>query len=256
MALSRWLLKVSAPALGLALASSLAGQQEPKPPAEQPPAPPAAVEPAPPAERFGQGPGGGGRGMGMMGNGNAGQIGEINGDSFTLKTQMGATLTVKTTADTRFFSKDRAPAVLKDLKAGDYVAAMGPVTDGVVQARFVAQLDEAAVERMAKRLEEFKANLGKTVIAGEVKEIVETKLSILRPDGQTQVIELDEGTSLRRREESITLADIKPGDRVFGNGELKDGVFVPKELRVMGGAGGGMRRMREPHEPPATSSPK
>lgn len=194
--------------------------------------------------------------MGMMGNGNAGQIGEITGDSFTLKTQMGGTLTVKTTADTRFFSKDRTPSALKDLKAGDYVAAGGPVSEGVVQARFVAQLDEAAVERMAKRAEEFKANLGKTVIAGEVKEIVETKLTILRPDGQTQVIELDEGTSLRRRDESVTLADIKPGDRVFGNGELKNGVFVPKELRVMGGQGRGMRRSAEPGEPTAPPNPK
>jgi hypothetical protein len=81
-----------------------------------------------------------------------------------------------------------------------------------------------------------------------VKEIADTKLTILRPDGQTQVIELDESTSLRRREESITLADIKVGDRVFGNGELKNSVFVPKELRVMGA---GMRRMREQSEPPA-----
>jgi len=182
----------------------------------------------------------------MMGNGNAGQISEIHGDSFTVKTQMGQTLTVKTTAETRFFGKDRTPAALKDLKTGDYVAAAGPATEGVVQARFVAQLDEAAV----KRMEEFKANLGKTVIAGEVKEMAETRLTILRPDGQTQVIELDESSSLRRREESITLADIKPGDRVFGNGELKNGVFVPKELRVMGG-GAGMRVRREQSEPPA-----
>lgn len=180
----------------------------------------------------------------MMGNGNAGQISEVNGDSFTLKTQMGTVLTVKTTAETRFFSKERTPAALKDLKAGDYVAAMGPLAEGVVQARFVAQLDDAAV----KRMQEFQANLGKTVIAGEVKEIADTKLTILRPDGQTQVIELDESTSLRRREESITLADIKVGDRVFGNGELKNGVFVPKELRLMGA---GMRRMREQSEPPA-----
>lgn len=180
----------------------------------------------------------------MRGNANAGQISEINGDNFTVKTQMGATLTVKTTAETRFFGKDRTPAALKDLKTGDYVAASGPLTEGVVQARFVVQLDDASI----KRLEEFKANLGKTVIAGEVKEIADTKLTILRPDGQTQVIELDESTSLRRREESITLADIKPGDRVFGNGELKNGVFVPKELRVMGA---GMRRTREQGEPPA-----
>jgi hypothetical protein len=221
----------------------MTGQQAPQAPAEQAPAAPAAGQPTSPrAERPGEGPRGG-RGM-MMGNGNAGQISEVNGDSFTVKTQMGATLTVKTTAETRFFSKERTPAALKDLKAGDYVAAMGPLAEGVVQARVVAQLDDAAV----KRMQEFQANLGKTVIAGEVKEIADTKLTILRPDGQTQVIELDESTSLRRREESITLADIKVGDRVFGNGELKNSVFVPKELRVMGA---GMRRMREQSEPPA-----
>jgi hypothetical protein len=244
-----WLLRILTPGLLLAAAASAGAQQAPKSPAEQTPAAPAATtQPAaPPTEHSGEGPRGG-RGM-MMGNGNAGQITEITGDTFTLKTQMGATLTVKTTAETRFLGKDRTPAALKDLKVGDYVAAAGPVTEGVVQARFVAELDEAQV----KRMEEFKANLGKTVIAGEVKEINETKLTILRPDGQTQVIELDESTSLRRgREESITLADIKPGDRVFGNGELKNGVFVPKELRVMGA---GMRRVREPgapaSEPPA-----
>jgi predicted nucleotide-binding protein len=180
----------------------------------------------------------------MMGRGNVGQVTEINGDSLTLKTQTGAMLTVKTTGDTRFVGKDRNPAALKDLKVGDYVAAGGPVTDGVVQARFVAELDESAIQRM----QEFQANLGKTVIAGEVKEIADAKLTILRPDGQTQVIELDEGTSLRRRQESITLADVKVGDRVRGNGELKGGIFVPKELQVMSA---GMRRMREPDGPPA-----
>src|ERR1700675_4413673 len=238
-----WFLKTLMVAALAASATFLAGQQptnpsNPSPEAQAPAAAPAGQPPeTAPADRRGEGPRGGGRGMGMMmGNGNAGQITEINGESFTLKTQMGATLTVKTTAETRFF-KDRAPASLKDLKVGDFVAAGGTLADGVVQARLVAQLDEAAV----KRMEEFKVNLGKTVIAGEVKEMADTKLTILRPDGQTQVIELDESTSLRRREESITLADIKPGDRVFGNGELRNGVFVPKELRVMGA---GMR-MRE-----------
>ena len=242
------LLKTLLAASLVASPALLAGQQTTNPPSE--PSPPAAAPaekpPAgPPYGRQGERPRGE-RGMGgmMMGRGNIGQITEINGDSLTLKTQTGATLTVKTTGDTRFVGKDRAPVALKDLKAGDYIAAGGPVADGVVEARFVAQLDDAAVQRM----QEFQANLGKTVIAGEVKEIADTKLTILRPDGQTQVIELDEGTSLRRRQESITLADVKVGDRVRGNGEVKNGVFVPKELQVMSA---GMRRMREQNEPPA-----
>jgi hypothetical protein len=82
----------------------------------------------------------------------------------------------------------------------------------------------------------------------------------LRPDGVTQVIGVDEETSFRhggRRmaamingsgpveagggqsagsgagEESVTLADVKVGDRVVGPGTVKNGVFVPTELGVM-----------------------
>jgi len=197
--------------------------------------------------------GGGGGGMMMMGGGNAGQITKVSGDTITIKTLSGSELTLKTSAETRFVGKDRSMIALKDLKAGDYVMAAGggqPV-DGVLQPRFVAQMDEAGV----KRMQDFQANLGKTVIAGEVKAIEDTRLTIARPDGQTQVIELDEGTSLRRgRDESITLADVKTGDRVFGQGELKNGVFVPKELRVMGQMS--MRRPRDQQgDRPTTNTP-
>ena len=88
--------------------------------------------------------------------------------------------------------------------------------------------------------------MGKKFIVGEVKAINETKLTIARPDGQTQEIEVDENTSFKKGSESITLPDIKVGDFVRGRGELKDSTFVPKELIVgrqqmrimMGGPGG------------------
>ena len=80
---------------------------------------------------------------------------------------------------------------------------------------------------------------GKKFVAGEVKAINETKLTIARPDGQTQEIEVDENTSFRRGRESITLPDIKVGDFVRGRGEVKNAVFVPQELIV----GGGQMRM-------------
>ena len=75
-------------------------------------------------------------------------------------------------------------------------------------------------------------DMGKKFILGEVKAINETKLTIARPDGQTQDIEVDENTSFRKGQESITLPDIKVGDFVRGRGELKENVFVPKELIV------------------------
>ena len=77
------------------------------------------------------------------------------------------------------------------------------------------------------------AGAWESFIIGEVKKIDETKLTILRPDGESQVIEVDEGTSFRnQKRESITLADIKTGDHVFGRGEVKHGVFVPQVLNL------------------------
>jgi hypothetical protein len=85
--------------------------------------------------------------------------------------------------------------------------------------------------------------MGKKFIAGEVAKIEDTKLTIKRVDGETQVIQVDENTSLRNsKRESVTLADVKVGDRVFGRGDLKDGVFVPAVLNV--GAPGEMMMRR------------
>lgn len=102
-------------------------------------------------------------------------------------------------------------------------------------------------------------DLGKKFIAGEVKAINETKLTIARPDGQTQDIEVDENTSFKKGGESITLPDIKVGDFVRGPGELKNNTFVPKELMVgrpqmrimMGGPGDQPPEQKKPEGAPA-----
>jgi len=52
---------------------------------------------------------------------------------------------------------------------------------------------------------------------------------------------VDENTSFRKDGQSVTLADLKPGDHVFGRGELKNNVFVPETLNV-----GDPRMMRRP----------
>jgi hypothetical protein len=119
------------------------------------------------------------------------------------------------------------------------------------------------------------ANLGKTLIAGRVTAIDmdNAAITVERPDGVSQTIGFDENTSFRRGRmmmgngtgftsangssaatganataaptgESITLADIKFGDRVAGPGEVKSGRFVAKELTVMT-PGNGRRRSAE-----------
>ena len=74
---------------------------------------------------------------------------------------------------------------------------------------------------------------------------------------QDQTIEVDENTSFRKQGESITLPDIKVGDKVFGRGEMKNETFVPQVLNV--GDLPQMRIMRQgtPNEPlPKPDSPK
>jgi hypothetical protein len=100
-----------------------------------------------------------------------------------------------------------------------------------------------------------KMGLGTKFIAGEVKAVDETKITVLRPDGQTQTFEVDENTSFRdSKGDSATLADIKLGDRVMGRGDMKNGVFVPETLRFgtpQPGQGNMMRRY--PGGPPANA---
>ncbi len=188
-----------------------------------------------------QGPPQGGPGAGMrgrMGRGVMGEITAVNADGYTLKTMQGNSATVKVTPETKIM-RNREPIKMTDLKVGDAIGVMGS-PDANDPTTWNANI---VVDRTAQ-MKEFKENLGKTMIAGEVKAIDGTKLTILRPDGQTQTIEADENTSFRKGRESVTLADIKAGDHVMGRGAVKDGVFVPSELRVGGpgamGAGMGM----------------
>lgn len=79
---------------------------------------------------------------------------------------------------------------------------------------------------------DFREALGKHLVVSEVKAINGTRVTVLRPDGVTQNISVNENTSFRKGEESITLADVKIGDHVFGRGEAKKDVFVPVELNI------------------------
>jgi hypothetical protein len=167
-----------------------------------------------------------GRGMRDR-QGVAGTIGAIKSDGFTVKTMDGKTVTVKVTGETRF-RKDRQDAKLADFKPGDMVMVGGePAGQDTWTARFVATRQGMGEGNM----QAFREGMGKQFIAGEVKAIDGTKLTIARLDGQTQTIEVDENTSFRKGRESITLPDIKVGDHVFGRGAVNSaGVFVPTVL--------------------------
>jgi len=189
-----------------------------------------------------------------------GKVTAISKDSLTVTPMQGGdAVTVKVGESTRVM-KERQPVKLEDIKTDDAVFVRGKLNGNVMDAAVVGVMNPEMLQQMQSRgmggggrMGGFNPkDMGKKFIAGEVKVINETKLTIARPDGQTQEIEVDENTSFRKGMESITLPDIKVGDFVRGRGELKDNVFVPKELivgrpqmRFMGGQGQGSAQQQK-----------
>jgi hypothetical protein len=164
-----------------------------------------------------------------------GKIAAIANGSMQLTTPDGTTATVKITDKTEY-RKDRQAAKLQDFKVGDII--------------FV-RLDEKAGSEPTAQLIGSRSSLGpeggrgpgggmmamgemgKDFIVGEVKSIDAPKLTVLRPDNVTQTLELTEETSLRRGRESVTMADIQPGDHVVVRGAVQNNTFVPKNVMVL-----------------------
>jgi hypothetical protein len=198
----------------------------------------------------------------------AGKVTAVSKDSLTIAPLAGGEpVTVKIGENTRII-KERQPAKLEEIKTDETVFARGKLNGNVMEAAMVGVINPEMVQRLQQNggpgggmMGFSREDLGKKFIAGEVKAIHETKLTIARPDGQTQEIEVDENTSFKRGSESITLPEIKVGDFVRGRGELKENVFVPKELTVgrpqmrimMGGPGS---QPQEQNKPDTAAPPK
>lgn len=131
-----------------------------------------------------------------------------------------------------------------DIKVGDAIMAMGEEDQNAksVGAVMVLQLDP----EMVKRMEEMRANYGKTWLAGRVTAINETNVTIQGlADNAAHTFVVNENTSFRKRREPVTLADIQVGDSVRVEGAAKDGQFVAATVNVMGppeAVGGPARR--------------
>jgi hypothetical protein len=214
--------------------------------------------------------GGGGRGQfaGMQRVG--GEVTAIAGATLTIKAEDGSTAQIVTTDNTRIMKGRGVTVKIADLKVGDGVMAVGNLDapNKTLHAAMVMATDAAEVKKLRE-------NLGKTYIAGKVTaiDLDNAKMTVMRADGVSQTIGFDETTSFKRGRagrgggfggggaeapagESITLADVKVGDQIAGQGSLKSGVFVPAQLTVAT-PGQGRRRGGEggpsaaPGAPPA-----
>jgi hypothetical protein len=220
-------------------------------------------------------PGGGRQQFAGMQRAN-GEITAITPGRITLKTEAGASMDIITTDNTRIMKGRGETLKFADLKIGDGITAAGNLDapNKTLHAALLFIVD-------AEQIKQLKENLGKTYIAGKVTaiDLDNAKMTVERPDHFAQTIGFDETTSFKRGGrgignmmggtggfqgggapseggarrsgaspasdggESITLADIKVGDNVGGQGTLKAGVFVPTQLMVATpGSGQGRRR--------------
>jgi Domain of unknown function (DUF5666) len=221
---------------------------------------------------------GGAVAMGPQGRMVRGTVTAAAADHLTVTTEGGDTYQVIVTTNTRVM-KQRQPVKLADVHAGDGVGAMGEIDPATktVHAAAVFVVDAAQVKKAREEM-------GKSYISGKVTAIDALNLTIQRPDGVSQTIAVDESTSFRKGTrrmgmamrgdpvavgpgagggrgqggepgESITLADVKVGDRVFGPGSVKAGVFVPTQLVVVDAASMGRRRAQGAGEDGAAAVP-
>lgn len=211
--------------------------------------------------------GGGGRAQGprVMGT-----VTEVKGNTFTVKDQQGKTNIVTTSSDTRVRNISDEGS-LKDIKVGIHVMVMGQSeNDGPVAARMVAVMTAEQFQMVQQMMGQnggqvggqgngqivmnganMQDQLGKTIVAGEIKAIDEVKITVLMPNEKTITFEVDEDTSFKKGKESITLADFKVGDRIIAQGTLnKAGTFVAKVI-----SSGGMMQFRR-QAPAAVDKPK
>jgi hypothetical protein len=199
-----------------------------------------------------------------------GTVTEVAGDHYTIKTDAGDIYTVSFSVNTRIMKQpasrraagdaaggqgaggqarprgaggedgeggggDRPmPQTIKptDIKVGDTIMAGGELDAAkkTVGAMTIIQMDP---ER-AKQARAYEALYGKTWLAGRIKAIDGTTITIDGAvDHAPHAFQVDENTSFRKRRDSITMADIKVGDQLRLEGAVKDGVFIATVVNAM-----------------------
>ena len=234
-----------------------------------------------------------------MGAGRAvrGTVTATTADHLTVKTEAGEIYDIVVTPNTNV-RKGREVFKFADIHTGDAVGAMGEVDapKKTVHALMLMVVD-------AEQVKKAREAMGKTMISGTVTAINDLKITIKRTDDVVQTIAVDEDTSFRKggrgmgmalgadgmgggfgggrgqrqgaaaptlpaadAGESLTLADVKVGSVVAGQGSIKNGIFVPTQLAISDPAAQQPQRRRRPdgaagaptspaNAPPATTTP-
>jgi Domain of unknown function (DUF5666) len=149
-----------------------------------------------------------------------------NDGSFAVKTDSGAPWKVLYGANTRLM-KAGSPIRPSEIETGDMIFAAGNV-DVKKKTIGAAVLIDIPAEEVRKARE----GLGKTWSAGKILSIAGTRIRVQRLDGMEQSIAVDENTSFREKRESVTLADVRPGQGFRAEGHVANGTFTATTFTV------------------------
>jgi hypothetical protein len=162
-----------------------------------------------------------------------GRIAAIQGATMRITRPDGSETTIKITDKTEF-RRDREPAKLKDFKVGDGVLVRGEENpDSSVTAQMIAGRTGNGGPGGGPNRQNPVGTIGKDFVLGAVTAIDPPSITVLRTDKIKQVLELNEDTSLRKGQDSVTMADIQVGDHIFARGALQQNQFVPKTVIVI-----------------------
>jgi hypothetical protein len=223
----------------------------------------------------------------------AGEITAVTPGKITLKTEDGASMQVVTTDNTRIIKGRGETTKFADLKPGDGVTAAGNLDapNKTLHAAILIVVDAAQIKALKDNLgKTYIAGKVTAIDLDNATMTVERADHVAQTIGFDETTSFKRGGRMmmgagsgggmmimtgpgpggppggfrQPREgngpppggggESITLADIKVGDNVAGQGALKSGVFVPTQLNVIP-PGTGQRRQRGPGAPAGEPAP-
>jgi endonuclease YncB( thermonuclease family) len=150
----------------------------------------------------------------------AGTLAEIDGDTLTIETKGGLLATVHVDDETKYRIRGVEEPGLDDLEVGMRVIARGTLNpDGSLQAQVVGAA---------------KAGPRQARLRGEVVAIEGDTLTVRTQRGREIVVQTDDATEFRvPGVENPTIADLKVGDKVAGEGVMEEGGTARATLVVV-----------------------
>ena len=179
----------------------------------------------------------------MQGERLMGTVVSVGANQLQIKKSDGSTKTVQVSDQTRYRS-GRQQVQLEDLKAGDHVFVVGTSGDNnTFQARMVNKMTPEMMSRFGNGEGgggQFGGGMGNPGdrAFGRIESINGNEVKVSNRRLGEQTIEVTNQTQLTKEGQSISLSDLKVGDRIFAMGKQSNGKLVADSIRT------GMRRGR------------